>query len=216
LWICSASRPFRRGSAISRLIVISGPSGCGKGTLIAKLLAAVPGLVVSISATTRPRRGQEQDGREYFFLSRNEFEKWIAEGRLLEWAEYNGELYGTPKDEVERQLAAGHDVLLEIELEGAWQVLERYPDALMIFIAPPSLEELERRLRGRNTDSEQAVCARLAKGRQEMATLEAEMGAAGKRRFDYVIVNKEVNEAAEELAQIILEIREEYEQTDYR
>lgn len=176
----------------------------------------MPGLVVSISATTRPKRRHEQDGREYFFLSRNEFEKWIAEDRFLEWAEYNGELYGTPRDEVERQLAAGRDVVLEIELEGAWQVLERYPDALMIFIAPPSLEELERRLRARNTESEEAVCSRLAKASEEMGVLEAEMGSQGRHRFDCVIVNEQVNEAAAELAQVILNAREQYEQADYR
>ena len=153
-------------------------------------------------------RSGEQYGRDYFFLSRNEFERWIEEDRFIEWAEYSGNLYGTPKDAVDLQLTSGLDVLLEIELEGAWQVLEKCPEALMIFIMPPSMEELERRLRGRNTDPEEAIVARLAKAREEIAAVEAEMGAGGRGRFDYVILNKSVTRAAEELARAILLARE--------
>jgi guanylate kinase len=171
---------------------------------------------VSVSATTRARRGQEQNGREYFFLSRIEFEGWIADGRFLEWAEYSGNLYGTPRSGVEEQLAAGLDVLLEIELEGAWQVEEQCSQALMVFIMPPSMEELERRLRGRNTDPEEAIVARLAKAREEIASVEREMAPGGRGRFDYVIVNKNVDRAAEELAHAILRTREENEQADDR
>ncbi|MCL5734580.1 MAG: guanylate kinase [Actinobacteria bacterium] len=214
--ICFPADPAGRGTAIARVIVISGPSGSGKGTLIERLIASVPGLALSVSATTRPRRGGEEDGREYFFLSENEFRDWIAQDRFLEWAEYNGHLYGTPRAAVDRQLAAGLDVLLEIELEGAWQVHERRPEALMIFIEPPSFEELERRLRGRGTDSGEACDERLAKGREEMAAVEAEMAPGGRRRFHYVIVNDSVKRAADELACIILQAREEYEQADDR
>jgi guanylate kinase len=153
-------------------------------------------------------RSGEQNGREYFFLSRNEFEKWVGQGRFLEWAEYSGNLYGTPKGAVDQQLASGLDVLLEIELEGAWQVLEHCPEALMIFIMPPSMEELERRLRGRNTDPDEAIVARLARSREEIAAVEAEMAPGGRRRFDYVILNKNVTRAAQELAHAILLARE--------
>ncbi len=161
-------------------------------------------------------RTGEADGREYFFLSENQFRDWIAEGRFLEWASYSGHLYGTPKAAVEEQLAAGRDVLLEIELDGAWQVLRHCPDALMIFIKPPSSAELERRLRGRNTESEEAIAMRLEKGRQELAEVEAEMGLGGEGRFDYVIVNDSAMRAADELARAILRARDEDEQADHR
>ena len=124
-----------------------------------------------------------------------QFRDWIAEGRFLEWAAYSGHLYGTPKAAVDEQLAAGRDVLLEIELEGAWQVSDRCPDALMIFIRPPSFAELERRLRGRNTESDEAIAMRLEKAKEELAEVEAEMGPGGEGRFDYVIVNDSVMRA---------------------
>jgi guanylate kinase len=179
-------------------------------------LASVAGLAVSVSATTRPKRGGEEDGKDYFFLSEKQFRDWIAKGRFLEWASYSGNLYGTPKAAVEELLAAGRDVLLEIELDGAWQVLEHCPDALMVFIKPPSFAELERRLRGRNTDSDQAITMRLEKAREELAEVEAEMGPGGGRRFDYVIVNDSVVRAGKELARGILRARDEDEQADDR
>jgi guanylate kinase len=169
-------------------------------------LASVAGLAVSVSATTRPKRGGEEDGKDYFFLSEKQFRDWIAKGRFLEWASYSGNLYGTPKAAVEELLAAGRDVLLEIELDGAWQV----------FIKPPSFAELERRLRGRNTDSDQAITMRLEKAREELAEVEAEMGPGGGRRFDYVIVNDSVVRAGKELARGILRARDEDEQADDR
>jgi guanylate kinase len=137
------------GAAIARLIVISGPSGAGKGTLIKRVMPRVSGLTLSVSATTRPQRVGERQGRDYFFISESEFNDWIREGLFLEWAEYAGNLYGTPALAVERHLEAGYGVILEIELKGAEQILAKCPKALMIFIVPPSLEELERRLRGR-------------------------------------------------------------------
>jgi guanylate kinase len=161
-------------------------------------------------------RTGERQGREYFFLSEAEFRGWAEAGRFLEWAEYGGNLYGTPCRPVEEQLGAGCDVLLEIELEGAWQVLERCPNALMFFIMPPSLEELERRLRGRGTESEEAIATRLAKSREEVAVMQAEMAPGGSGRFDYVIVNDSVVRAGDELARAILEVREKDEQADYR
>lgn len=175
-----------------------------------------PDLVVSVSATTRPKRRGEVDGREYLFLSEDRFKQWVEEDRFLEWATYGGHLYGTPRSAVERHLGAGRDVILEIELEGAWQVQARYPGALMVFIMPPSLEELGRRLRGRNTENETVIAMRLAKAREEMAAIEAEMSPTGRRRFDYVIVNDSVGRASEELAQIIERTRIEDEQADNR
>jgi guanylate kinase len=161
-------------------------------------------------------RQGEVDGREYFFLSEDQFRDWIAGARFLEWASYSGHLYGTPRAAVDEQLAAGRDVLLEIELEGAWQVFDRCPHALMVFIKPPSFAELERRLRGRNTDSDEAITIRLAKAREELAEVETEMGPGGGGRFDYVIVNDSVTRAGSELARAILRARDEDEQADYR
>ena len=156
-------------------------------------------------------RTGEANGREYFFLSKNEFEDWVAQGRFLEWASYSGHLYGTPRAAVEEQLAQGFDVLLEIELDGAWQVLDHFPDALMVFIKPPSFAELEKRLRGRNTESEEAIAARLQKATEELAEVEAEMGPGGGGRFDYVIVNDSVKRATNELARAILLARDDNE-----
>ena len=169
--------------------------------------------MLSVSATTRPRREGETEGRDYFFLSEEEFRRWVEEGRFLEWAPYCGYLYGTPRQAVEEYLRAGQDVLLEIELEGARQVLEQWPDALMVFIMPPSVDELERRLRCRNTETEAARRTRLAQAAAEIATVKGEGGRAG-LRCDYVIVNDSVERASEELAQIILKTREDDEQTN--
>jgi guanylate kinase len=160
-------------------------------------------------------RPGEEHGREYFFLGEQEFRRWIGEDRFLEWAEYGGNLYGTPKAAVEENLAEGRDVLLEIELEGAWQVYEHRADALMIFIMPPSLKELERRLRGRQTETEEAIRIRMAAAAREMAEVEADMGPDGRHRFDYAILNDSVERARDELARVILKARDEDEQANH-
>jgi guanylate kinase len=194
--------------------VISGPSGAGKGTLIKRVMSCVPGLDLSVSATTRARRSGEREGREYFFLKKAEFECWVDDGLFLEWAEYAGNLYGTPAKAVQEHLDAGRDVILEIELKGAENVLAQRPEAVMIFIVPPSLEELERRLRGRHTESEEAIRNRLARAKEEMAEVENKV-EQGLPPLHYVIVNDSVRRASEELAGIIERTREENEQADH-
>ena len=149
----------RRG----RLIVIAGPSGVGKGSIVQRLLSHLEELVLSVSATTRIPRPSEVDGRDYTFLDEGTFRGLAARGGLLEWADVFGNLYGTPAAPVEQQLRAGRDVLLEIDVQGAAQVRERAPDALMIFLAPPSLADLESRLRGRGTESDDRITGRLEK-----------------------------------------------------
>lgn len=169
-------------------------------------------MVLSVSATTRPRRRGERQGREYFFLKGPEFHRWIEEGRFLEWAEYAGHLYGTPAAFVDASLAAGQDVVLEIELRGAAQVLAKHPEAVMVYIVPPSLEELERRLRERNTEGEDAIRSRLARAREELAEVEAKV-RAGLPQFHYVIVNDTVERAGKELVEIIRKLREQAQST---
>ena len=162
---------------------------------------------MSVSATTRLPRAGETDGKDYFFLSEREFQDWILADRFLEWAEYSGNLYGTPRQAVNDGLSAGDDVILEIELDGARQVLDQREDAAMVFIMPPSLAELERRLRRRNTENEDALKERLARAEEEMRAVRGRMWG-GKRQFDYVIVNDSVERASDELADVIGEIRQ--------
>ncbi len=163
-----------------RLIVVSGPSGAGKSTLIRASLESVPELAYSVSATTREPRPGEEDGKDYIFLSHEEFERWICENRFLEWAEYSGNLYGTPEQKVEELLEDGKSVILEIELQGARQVKMKRPDAVMVFVRAPSLEETRRRLTGRATETEEAMENRLATAVGEVAALE---------EFDHEVVN---------------------------
>ncbi len=174
-------------------------------------MAHVPGLKLSVSATTRSKRKNERDEHEYFFLTKEDFVRWVEEGRFLEWAEYTGNLYGTPARPVETELQAGYDVILEIELKGAEMVLAQCPDALMIYIMPPSLEELERRLRGRATDAEAAILKRMARAEEEMAEVDKKM-KLNVGRLHYAIVNDTVKRASQELAGIIERIRDEDEQ----
>jgi guanylate kinase len=165
-----------------RLIVVSGPSGAGKSTLIKASLESVAELAYSVSATTRKPRPGEKDGEDYIFLSREEFERWIGEDRFLEWAEYSGNLYGTPEQKVEEYLDDGRSVILEIELQGARQVKKKRPDAVMVFVRAPSLQETRRRLTGRATETEEAMESRLATAVGEVAALE---------EFDHEVVNDE-------------------------
>jgi guanylate kinase len=181
-----------------RLIVLSGPSGVGKGTVLKGLLhgpRAVPRALRCTTATTRAPRPGEEDGVHYHFLSREQFEERIARGFFLEWARYNENLYGTPGDSVEADLARGCDTILEIEMQGALQVRENAPDAILIFLAPPSWEELERRLRGRATDDAASVERRLATARREMEAVE---------KYDYLIVNDDLSTAVDFLRAILL------------
>ena len=181
-------------TAKGRLFVISGPSGVGKGTLLARVRERVPNLAVSVSATTRPPRPGEVDGVNYYFTSREQFERNIAEKRFLEYEEYSGNLYGTPCEGVEMQRVAGLDVILEIEVKGAMQVREIVSDAILVYIAPPSLEELESRLRGRHTETEEAIQTRLKIAREEQRSIP---------RYDYCVVNDGLETAAAELIGII-------------
>lgn len=179
---------------MARLSVITGPSGVGKGTLVSRLLARHPRIWLSVSATTRPPRPGEVEGESYFFLSREHFERQVAAAGFLEWAEFAGNLYGTPREPVERQLAAGRPVLLEIELEGARQVRGSFPAGFQVMIQPPSLEELERRIRGRGTDAEAAIQRRLERAREELAAA---------AEFDATLVNGDLELALVELERLL-------------
>jgi guanylate kinase len=175
-----------------RLIVVSGPSGAGKSTLIKASLEAVPELAYSVSATTRDPRPGEVDGKDYIFLSREEFERWIEEGRFLEWAEYSGNLYGTPEQKVEELLENGKSVILEIELQGARQVKTKRPDAAMVFVRAPSLEETRRRLTGRATETDEAMESRLVTAIGEVAA---------SSEFDHEVVNRDRETAREDIVE---------------
>jgi guanylate kinase len=177
-----------------RLTLITGPSGVGKGTLVKGLLERHPEIWLSISATTRPPRPGEVEGEHYFFLSRAAFERQAAEAGFLEWAEFAGNLYGTPRQPVEAQLASGRPVLLEIELEGARQVRGSFAAGFQIFVQPPSFAELERRIRGRGSDSEEAILRRLARARIELAAAS---------EFDAQLVNGELSKALAQLEQLM-------------
>ena len=177
-----------------KLFVISGPSGAGKSTVVFKAMEGREDYCFSTSVTTRKPRPGEVDGREYFFIDRDRFSEMVLRDELLEHAEYVSNSYGTPRAYVEEQLDAGFDVILDIEIQGARQVHEKMPEAVMIFIAPPTLEELERRLVNRGTDTAEAIRGRLARARQEYA--EADF-------YSYIIVNDDADAAATELASII-------------
>ena len=177
-----------------KLIVISAPSGGGKGTVIKRILELRPDLCYSVSATTRAPRKGEVDGEAYHFLTREKFIQMIENNEFLEHARYVEEYYGTPKPYILECVSNGKDIILEIEVQGAKQVMDLMPDAVTIFIVPPSMEELERRLRGRGTDSEVKLLARLETARQEMNE---------KEHYKHIVVNDEVDRAAKEIISII-------------
>ncbi len=185
-------RPFNRDKGM--LVVISGFSGSGKGTLMKGLMDNYDYYSLSISATTRAPRPGEEEGREYFFVDKEQFLGMIQNGELLEYARYVDNYYGTPKSYVERELEKGKDVILEIEMQGALKIKAKYPDSVLVFITPPTVEELIRRLRNRGTETEEVITKRL-----EKATMEAE----GIEAYDYILVNDNLDKTVKHLNYLI-------------
>ena len=179
---------------LGRLIVLTGPSGVGKGTLMRSLLQRHPELYYSVSVTTRSPRPGEIDGKNYYFLSRNQFEQLVAEGEFLEWAEFAGNYYGTLRESVLNQIHSGKLVVLEIELEGARQIRASFPSAFSIFILPPSFDELEKRIRDRAQDSEEAIARRLLRAQVEIQAVD---------EFDIQIVNDDFETALNDIEAVL-------------
>ena len=176
------------------LVVVSGFSGAGKGTLMKELLKRYDNYALSVSATTSQPREGEKDGEDYFFVSREYFQQMIEDGRLVEYAQYVNHYYGTPRDYVEKKMAEGKDVILEIEIQGALKVKKRFPDALLIFVTPPSAGELRRRLVGRGTETIEVINARLRRAAEEASGMEA---------YDYLLINDEIDACVEQMHQLI-------------
>lgn len=179
------------------LFVVSGPAGVGKGTVIREVFKLTGSLIYSVSCTTRPPRPGEVEGKSYYFVGGEEFSRLVEEGNFLEWAEVHGHRYGTRRDVVEKTLAAGVDVLLEIDVQGALQVKQKMADAVTVFIKPPSFAELERRLRKRGTENSGELALRLENAKKELAEAD---------RYDYIIVNERVNEAARRFVEILKKV----------
>ncbi len=177
------------------MVVLSGPSGAGKSSFVSELLSQPLDLVYSVSATTRPRRPDEVEGRDYYFLGRDEFRRRATAGEFVEWAKVHGELYGTLKRHTDAALGSGKNVLLDIDVQGGRAVRTIYPDGVFIFVLPPSMESLEKRLRGRGTDSEERIRLRLENARREMALV---------REYDYAVVNEDLAVAQRQVVSIIV------------
>ena len=177
------------------LIVLSVPSGVGKGTVCSALRSRMPELVYSVSATTRAPRMGEQDGVNYFFKSREQFHNMIDNDQLLEFAEYVGNYYGTPRDFVEKTIASGRDIILEIEVQGALKVKEKFPEGIFVFLTPPSLDELKDRIVGRGTESQAVIDHRMSVAVDEMELI---------KHYDYAVVNDEINNACKRIESIII------------
>ena len=175
-------------------MVVSGASGTGKGTVCEKILDELPEITYSVSATTRAPRSGEIDGKEYYFLNRDEFQAWINDGKFLEFAEVYGNFYGTPLNKIEERLNRGEDVLLEIDVQGALNVKRKCPEGVYIFLLPPSLEELRRRIEGRGTETPESLARRLAN-----AVAEIKIGL----EYDYVVVNDSIDVAAAQIKAIL-------------
>ena len=182
------------------LMVISGFSGAGKGTLVKKLLQTYDNYALSISMTTRKPREGERDGVEYFFVDREKFEKTIAENGLIEYATYCENYYGTPRAYVEEQLAAGKDVIVEIEIQGALQIKEKFPESLLLFVTPPCAAELKRRLEGRGTETSEVIAKRLSRAYEESEGMDA---------YDYIVINDDLELCVKELHAMIEAARNE-------
>lgn len=177
------------------LIVVSGFSGAGKGTLMKRLLSDYDNYALSVSMTTRAPREGEVNGREYFFTNKEHFEKIIAENGLIEYATYCENYYGTPREYVEKQLQAGKDVILEIEIQGALKIKEKFPESLLLFVTPPNAKELERRLVGRGTETAEVIAKRLARAVEESQGIEA---------YDYIVVNDDLDACVKQLHTIVM------------
>ncbi|MDW7673744.1 MAG: guanylate kinase [Bacillota bacterium] len=177
------------------LIVISGPSGAGKGTVCSQLRKILPNLKYSTSATTRTPRSGEKEGVNYYFLSMNQFEQMISDNKLLEYARVYDNYYGTPKEKVEEALALGEDVLLEIDIQGALQVKKRFPNGVFIFLTPPTLTELKKRIINRGTESQESLTRRLGSVQQELSYI---------NEYEYLVINDDINKCAKEIGAIIL------------
>ena len=177
-----------------KLIIITGPSGVGKGTVVKNILKKDKNIWLSISATTRKPRKGEENGKDYYFITTKKFKEMINNKMFLEWAEFAGNFYGTPVSNIKEKIKIGYKVILEIEVEGAFQVREKFPDTISIFLLPPNKKELEKRIRNRGTDNEKSILQRLER---------ADLEISASKEFDYVLKNYEINKTVDEILKII-------------